>query len=60
LHHLIVPVDAINMTLMAAAHNVPLEDAQESHVVVVMIIGVAATTIIAVGGGSITGTAAQG
>ncbi len=45
---------------MAAAHNVPLEDAQESHVVVVMIIGVAATTIIAVGGGSITGTAAQG
>ncbi len=53
--HLIVPVNAINTTSMAMAHNVPLEDAQESHVVVVIIIIVAAA-IIVVGGGSVTGT----
>ncbi len=40
---------------MAMAHDVPLEDAQESHVLVVMIIIVAAAIVIVVGGGSMTG-----
>jgi hypothetical protein len=38
LHYLIVPVNAIDTTLMAMAHDVPLEDAQESHAVVVMML----------------------
>ncbi len=39
-------VDAINITLMVMAHDMPLEDVQESHIVVVMIIAVAATIVI--------------
>ncbi len=45
------------MTSMAMVHNVPLEDAQESHIVVVMIIFVIAA-IIVVREGSVTGTVA--
>ncbi len=40
------------------AHNVPMEDAQELHVSVVMIIAIVAPVVV-VGEGSITGTATQ-
>jgi hypothetical protein len=52
-----VPIDAINITLMARAHNMPLEDAQESHIVVVMII-VDPAAIGVIGVGSVIETAA--
>jgi hypothetical protein len=56
-----VSVDAINTMLMATAHDVPLEDAQELHVVVVMIIVVALVNIVVViVEGSMTGTTVQG
>jgi hypothetical protein len=58
LHHLIVPVNVINMTLMAMVHDVPLEDMQILHIVVVMIIIVATAIVVVVGVGSVTGTAA--
>ncbi len=53
-------VNAINRTLMATAHSVPLEDPQELHVVVVMIIVVVTAAVVFVikRGGSVTGTAA--
>ncbi len=53
-----MPIDVINMTLMATLHDMPLEDAQELHVVVVMFI-VVAIAIIIVEEGSVTGTAAR-
>ncbi len=42
---------------MAMAHDVPLEDVQESHISVVMII-ILVAAIVVVGEGSVTGTAA--
>ncbi len=53
------PLTMINRTLMARMHDVPLEDAQELHVSVVMIIVVVPTIVIAVGEGSVTGTAVR-
>jgi hypothetical protein len=51
------PSTTINTTLMAMAHDVPLEDVQESHISVVMII-ILVAAIVVVGEGSVTGTAA--
>ncbi len=56
--HLIVSVEVISTMLMATVHVMPLEDTQESHIVVVMIIVVTGVVIIAIGGWSVTGTAA--
>ena len=55
-------VNAINTTPMAEAQDVPLEDAQELHIVVFMItvITTAVVIIVIIGGGSVSGTAAQG
>jgi hypothetical protein len=55
--HLILSTNAINTTSIATAQDVPLEDAQESHVEVVMIIIVAASivVVVVVVGGSMTG-----